>query len=440
MEISRKYLIRGMKFMLVLAVVGFYPVISRAQINVDCTGSTPGAFTSINAALVASGPWSTILVTGPCTEDVYVSGANSLYLGSWWGQTATLNGRLSVANSTGVYLYGLNISSATSDGITVTSSGGVVIDSCTSKGNAGFGMIANQGSDIAVVAPSAFNNNVHGGINLGGNSFLQMSAWNGMANEISNNAGPGVFASLAGFGTWGNTTISNNTSGPGSGPGFGVELHGGARAQFGAVSGGNVIQGNQSGGVYLVESSEIAIWAFDPAKQNVIQGNGPVGLSAGFGSEVALYDSVEISGHTGPALDLYGGSQAYLTGPNYIHNNGSASDPRSAGIRLDGNSQVFLRGGNVAHNSGPAILVLVNSSADFTGVSFASNTGGVITCDSSAFMVSDLAIGYGGTPGVICRTPHSLGNRSIWKPQPSVPDFSALKALQAKYKKLATHK
>jgi hypothetical protein len=150
-----------------------------------------------------------------------------------------------------------------------------------------------------------------------------------------------------------------------------------------------------------------------------------------------LFDGVEISGHSGPGLDLFAMSQAYLFGANSIHNNGVASDSRSAAIRMDGNSEVFLRGGNVVQNVGPAILALVNSSADFKGVSFGSNTGGVITCDSSAFMISDISSGY--SPSVVnCRTPHSLGNRNMWKPVPVAPDWSALKALQKKYKALAT--
>jgi hypothetical protein len=153
-----------------------------------------------------------------------------------------------------------------------------------------------------------------------------------------------------------------------------------------------------------------------------------------------LYDQVEISGHTGPALDLYAGSQAYLFGQNFLHNNGVAGDSRSAAIRLDGNSEAFLRGGTVTQNAGPAILALVNSSVDLTGVSFSSNSGGVVVCDSSAFMVSDLASGTTTAPGIACRTPHSLGNRSIHKLQPAAPDWTGLKALVAKTMARATRK
>jgi hypothetical protein len=81
----------------------------------------------------------------------------------------------------------------------------------------------------------------------------------------------------------------------------------------------------------------------------------------------------------------------------------------------------------------------VNSSVDFTGVNFSGNTGGIITCDSTAAMISDLAR-PGTTPSaeVHCKTPHALGNRLISKLQPTAPDLSAYKVLQAKYRKRAT--
>jgi len=55
-------------------------------------------------------------------------------------------------------------------------------------------------------------------------------------------------------------------------------------------------------------------------------------------------------------------------------------------------------------------------------------------------MVSDLATGFSTAPGVSCRTPHSLGNRSFTKLQPAAPDWTAAKALVAKYMARATRK
>jgi hypothetical protein len=94
----------------------------------------------------------------------------------------------------------------------------------------------------------------------------------------------------------------------------------------------------------------------------------------------------------------------------------------------------------VAQNYGPGILALVNSSADFTGVTFAGNAGGeIIDCDSSSWMVSDLTRSSSAlaAAGVACRIPHALGNRDGFKSLPTTPDWSAHKAQYDKYAKLA---
>jgi len=48
-----------------------------------------------------------------------------------------------------------------------------------------------------------------------------------------------------------------------------------------------------------------------------------------------------ITDHTSAGVELYANSQAYFLGTNQVMRNGSSTDPRSAGIRLDGNSEVF---------------------------------------------------------------------------------------------------
>jgi hypothetical protein len=427
--------------LVVLALAVFFPATSRAQVVVDCTGATLGAFNTISSAVGSAGPGTAIFViAGPCNENLYLAGQQNLFIGTYYGYpNVAINGSITVGLSHGVYFHGLDVSSGTSsgaDGFNVSQSQAVTIDNCTSTGNGGVGLRLGSTSDALVIAPASFDNNNQGGINVFGNSFVELTSWNGQSIDVSNNRGPGVYASQGSFTTFGRTTIANNVFGLGSNSGFGVDLRGGAKAQFGSLSGPNVISGNQSGGVSLQETSEASFFNF--GSQTYIQSNGPVGVSAGFGSQVTLFDEVEISGHSGPALDLYANSQAYLFGANNLHNNGVAGDPRSAAIRVDGNSEAFLRGGTVSQNVGPAILALVNSSVDLTGVSFSSNSGGTVVCDSSAFMVSDLTSGTALAPGLSCRTPHTLGNRAVTKLRPVLPDFTALKAMQAKMMARAT--
>jgi hypothetical protein len=423
----------------------FCPGAVRAQsLFVDCTGGNPFAYQSINAALPDATPGTFILVTGPCTENVYLYGQNNLNLGAFYGQTATINGSITINNSQNVFLYGLNVTSQGGDGISISSSRGISLNVCSSSGNAGVGLRVGGMSDVTIGASGTYDNNARGGMNITGNSLVALVAWAGPV-DISNNGGAGVFVSQANFSTLGSTTIANNTFGGEFNPGLGLDLRGGAHAQMGAYFSPNVISGNQSGGASLQETSEISFWSIE--QPNLIQGNGPVGVLVGQGSQVTFADvsgplGAQITDHTSAGVDLYANSQAYFIGSNQILRNGSLTNPQSAGIRVDGNSQALLRGGQVAQNYGPGILALVNSSVDFAGVSFSGNAqGGIITCDSSSVMISDLTQPNNNPPGgVQCKTPHSLSHRQISKMLLAAPDWSAHKAVFDKYEKSATKK
>jgi hypothetical protein len=375
-----------------------------------------------------------------------ISSLSNLNIGSYYGQTATINGSININSSTNIYLYGLSITNPFGDGVTVNDSRGVTLDTCASNGNAGHGLAVSSSSNVNINASGSFDNNGTGGINASRNSYVQIVAWVGTV-DISNNAGPGVWASQANFTTDGSTSILNNTFGPNSTSGFGIDLFGGAHAQIGAISGPNVITGNQSGGVRLQETAEISF--FTIGQPNLIENNGPVGISAGLGSQVTLAAlapgggaaavPVQVSGHSSAGVEVYANSQLYVLGQNVIHGNGSATDSRSAGIRLDGDSEALLRGGEVSGNNGPGLLALVNSSADFTGVAFSGNAQGtVISCDSSSYVVSDLIHSPAfPPPGVLCKTPHNLGNRQFPKWSQPFPSWSAQKSAHDRYAKFA---
>lgn len=421
----------------IVSILFFLPILVRAQILVDCTAMDPGALPSISSALSIASPGSAIVIeSGPCNENVAVEGKNNLNLGTWWGQSVTINGGISVHDSQSVYLYGLNVTNPAGNGFAIANSRNTTLNTCTSSGNSGTGLQVAGLSDVSVVSSGTFDRNGGGGINVNDNSFVIVSAWGGPI-DISNNIGPGVYVARGSFTSLGNVTIVGNAAGVSS-SGFGVDMRGAATAQFGLIFGPNLIQNNQ-GGVSLQENAEISFWSFGGGFGNFIQSNGPFGVRAGFGSQVTFYDGTQITENTGPGVDIFANSQAYFWGHNQISRNGTIADPLSAGVRVDGNSEIFMRSGEVSMNNGPGLLALVNSSADFTGVTFLGNLAGTITCDSTATMISDLANAT-STPGagVRCKTPHSLGNRLLLKTPPRIPDTSRLKAAQAKYQRLTT--
>jgi len=415
--------------LLILATL-LFPIALHAQLIVDCTGVDHTAYPSINAALPDAGPGATILVTGPCNESVNLVGFNNLNLGAWSGQTATINGWVLIDHSSQIYLYGLNVTNPNpgGDGIIVAFGKWITVDTCNSSGNGGYGLNVGLSSDVVVNATGSFNNNGFGGMIVGGNSFLALNAWSAPI-DISNNFGAGIFSSdEAVIGTNGQTTITNNQ-------GSGIFLVGAARAGFGAYYGPNAIQGNAGGGVSVGEASEISFYSFDGGPANLIQSNATFGVSVGTGGQATFFETAQVTDNAGAGVDVFAGGQANFFGPNQILRNGTSGDPLGSGIRVDGNSEAFLRGGNVSHNNGPAILALVNSSVDFTGTTFHGNQGGIIVCDSSATMATDL---NPNSHGIHCKMPHSLGNHHYAKTQPKPPDMSRFIAMQAKYKKLAT--
>src|SRR5208282_337173 len=208
-----------------LTVLCLFPGSMRAQttyLDVDCTGATPGAYTSISAALLNATPGTFILVIGPCNETVSISSQSNLSVGAYYGQTASLTGNITISSSTNIYVYGLNISNPAGDGVDVWDSRAVTLDTCTSNGNASYGLDVGTLSDVTVNDMGSFDRNLRGGINASGNSYVNLNAWGGPI-DISNNTGPGIWVSQANIYTLGQTTVENNTSAPGSNPGYGLE-------------------------------------------------------------------------------------------------------------------------------------------------------------------------------------------------------------------------
>jgi hypothetical protein len=411
---------------------------------VDCSGATPSEFSSIGAALAVAGPNSYVIVTStaPCNENVYISNFSNLNLGAFWGVgPTTIVGNVNITASNTVLLYGVSVTNPNGNGIDISSSHNVTLMNSFSNGNAGTGMTASNLSDVTVVGPGSFDSNSYEGMNLGGNSTVTINNWAGGTLDISGNQGPGVWLSGASFETIGTTTITNNVNPPGATPptGYGIQALGASKVQIGTCYGPNLIAGNQTGGLDAEENTEVSFWSCgNPSVQTSITNNGTVGISAGLGSQVTLYDNAQITGHTGPGVELYGNSQLRTFSANLISNNGSAGDPRSAGIVVDGNSEAYLRGGTITTNQGPGILVLVNSSVDSEGATFSANTGGNFSCDSSSYGVSDLIPPSGASAG--CRSPHKLGSRRGLTAAPKAFNLNAGKSQAALYKKFASHK
>ena len=415
--------------------------------NVDCSNN-PQPFTTINSVLplVVSGDY--VLVTGTCTEDVSLNRLTNIYLGAPWGLTMNLVGSLSISDSQGLFVYGMNITSATTNGISIQYSHDIAINACTSNNNSGNGLRVANNSAVTVENFGNFNNNASEGIHVEGNSSVNLSAWGGLI-DVSNNVGAGLYGDRSDVIVVGNVRIANNKAIPNSPflSGFGVDFRGAARGLLFGLWAPLVIEGNETGGVSLQENAELSLLGgniYPDWKPIVIRSNGSTGVSAAFGSQLTFFSGdagVQVLNHSSVGVDVYANSQAFFHGDTQIMRNGFSTDSSRAGLRIDGNSEAFLRGAEVSLNGGPGILALTNSSVDFSGVKFLANGNGPIVCDSSAYMVNDWANTYANQwQSVPCKVPHTLGNHRHFDTNIHVPDWSRNKAIEQKYAKLAVRK
>ena len=416
---------------------------ASAQLYVDCSGNTPGAFTTINSALPMLQNGGSLIVTGNCSENVTLANLNNIYFGADWSLKAGLAGTLTIADSQQIFVYGLTVASPTGNGIAVANSREVNINVCALNGNAGNGLNVDLGSVVSIGESGSFDDNGAPGISVGGNSYLSLVPWGGSI-DISNNVDAGIYATRGEVDGLGNITISNNKLTPNSlaVSGFGVDMRGAAKGFLLGIFGPTTITQNQSGGISMQEGSELSLAGgalFTNGYPTMIDGNGPIGVSVGFGSQVTFYYGVQVSDHTSVGVDVYANSQAYINGDNQITHNGTGNDPARAGLRLDGNSEAFVRGGTITQNGGPGMLALMNSSFDFSGVAFSGNGGGAMVCDTSSWISTDLpGLATARMSGGACRMPHTLGIRRHLYTSIRPPDVSRLRALADRWRKLTS--
>lgn len=409
-----------------------------AQIKVDCTGKTAGAYTSIAAALKnAPVAGAAIVIAGPCAEKVSISGFYNLNLGAAVGKTVKLTGSLTISNSSNVYLYGMKVTNTSGPGISIAGANGVALDDCASNDNGSDGLAVFQTSDVSVLGTSAFNGNKRYGVNIGGHAHVSLAVWDGGSTKISNNTDAGVWITEGSLleGT-GPLTIENNgiggTSIPPSVHGYGIEMYGASIVQFGDCAGSTLIADNVSGGISVMENSELSLWNCGTGHKHQIESNGPVGISVGLGAEATIVNEVQITGHKGPAVTVASNSVLYAAGPDEVSRNGASDISSGAAIVVSGNSHAFLEGATIASTPGPAILAELGSTVNLVQMTFTADTGGVIRCDSSSSMWTDVT-----HPNPECKVPSLAQPPAIQVAPHNLPDRTTLRERQTHYRRLA---
>lgn len=353
-----------------------------ATATVDCTGATPGAFTSINAAMATLDPHGphTVNVSGTCVENAAIQHHDRVTLQG--NPTATIQAAagtvLLVERSSGVVVRRLTITGG-NRGLWINRGSDANVEAVTIE-NGGNGLVVLDGAVANLGGPSAATHAV-----LIRNNFL------------------GALLDGATVLLFGNVTIENNTT-------AGIDAEH-SRIAFLPNAAPNVVSNNGGNGVFAHGTSDV-----DFRGANTVSGNGLNGIFAFESSTIELLGSptqfTTVSGNLRGGVVYIFNSSGRLQNA-VVTNNGTAGNPLSSGVTVANNSSAIVNTSTITGSNGPGAIVDSGSMARFFGTTISGGTaepirlitGGVlelqtgntftgvgnhaVVCDDSAVLFGD---------------------------------------------------
>lgn len=369
---------------LAFAAALLMPVAVRAtNLTVDCTLGTPGAFTTIGAALnslpvnSASEPH-TITVTGPCNENIFIFERQRITIQAASGTTATINAAnagdfvLNIFGSRGIQLSGLTLQGG-STGLLVNEGSDVDIQNCTIQNNSADGIDVQIGS-ILGVENSTIQNNAGTGLSDAGSSMVTLATFPDQRIKIIGNGGDGIDMDGS------NLQVNFGTLSVDSNAGDALFMNGGRLLVFGGGTGGGNVFQNNGGGIVVANAASASFGGSNMIRKNGDYGLTVAGSSATFNGRMlpnGTLNATTIEEHAIAGVIANRLGDVRFGGPHRIqHNGGPTADPHlRAGIQLNRSSLTLTQGVEVINNIGPGILADVNSSTTLTSASISNNAG-----------------------------------------------------------------
>lgn len=347
---------------------------------VDCSGATPGAFTSIHdalASLPAAGP-NSISVTGTCHENVVMFGRTDLII--FGNPTATVvpgnaNGHLLAISGS----QRIGIQSITFDGgrgAIVNDNSRVDFTSVTIQNSLGIGLTSID--SLVHIADSTIKSSTRSGISIGGGTFYVDSDVTATTVTANGRAGISVLTGHlilnGGDGVTPGTenVISNNT-------GVGVAVANSSEAD---ISGDNRIIGNQGAfGLEVIHTSTVIM------SDGTIQSNAGVGVHCGETSHCEWAGATKIDNNLKGGIEVTDHSDAYIDGGIDISGNSGN------GILIDQSSTFNSLGGNtINNNTGNGILLNTLSTLKFAANDTITGNGNLaLHCANGSLVTGDVS-------------------------------------------------
>jgi len=370
----------GLKSLIGILVIGLLPGAAfAAGAVVDCTGATPGAFTTITAALAslpAAGP-NSISVVGTCHENVVFFGRTDLTI--FGNPTATVvpgnaNGHLlAIFSSQRIGIQ--NITFDGGRGAFINDNSRVDLTNITIQNSGGIGLTSID--SLVHIADSTIKNSTRSGISIGGGTFYVDSDVTGTTVTANGRLGIAVLTGHlilnGGDGVTPGTenVISNNTR-------SGVEVANNAEAD---INGDNRITGNQGPfGLVVLHNSSVLM------SDGTISNNAGVGVHCGETSHCEWSGITKIDNNGNGGIAIVDHSDASLDGGIDVSGN------THNGIYVDLSSVYNSLGGNtINNNTGDGVLLEAMAVAHYTGNDTMTGNGtSPLECDSTSLVVGDV--------------------------------------------------
>jgi len=347
---------------------------------VDCSGATPGAFTTITAALAslpAAGP-NSISVTGTCHENVVMFGRTDLII--FGNPTATVvpgnaNGHLlAIAASQRVGIQ--NVTFDGGRGALINDNSRVDLTSITIQNSLGIGLTSID--SLVHIADSTIKNSTRSGISVGGGTFYVDSDVTGTTVTANGRTGISVLTGHLILNGGDEVTpgtenvISNNT-------GVGVAVANSAEAD---ISGDNRITGNQGAfGLEVIHTSSVIM------TDGTISSNAGIGVHCGETSHCEWAGITKIDSNGKGGIEITDHSDAYIDGGIDISGN------TGTGVLVDLSSLLNSLGGNtITNNTDDGIVLNTLSVLKFAANDTITGNGKLaLECNNGSLVVGDVS-------------------------------------------------